>query len=142
MEIEQAMKILHPSTTLQALAEVEYFAGFNQSAKREAWDEACDEACVAVCDEIEKLQAENASLRDLLKLAVEDLKLPTYCCVNCLHGSVNEDICEQFDFDCKSCIAKDCPCENCKSDSNWHCWQWQRADKLKNLGIEVQTDGH
>lgn len=72
MEIEQAMKILHPNTTLQALAEVEYFVGFNQGAKREAWDEACDNACVTVCDEIEKLQAENASLRDLLKLAVEN----------------------------------------------------------------------
>ena len=50
MEIEQAMKILHPDTTLQALAEVECLVGFNQGAKREAWDEACDEACVTVCD--------------------------------------------------------------------------------------------
>ena len=58
MKIEQAIKILHPDTTLQALAEVEYLVGFNQGAKREAWDEACDNACVTVCDEIEKLQAE------------------------------------------------------------------------------------
>ncbi len=135
MEIEQAMKILHPNTTLQALAEVEYFVGFNQGAKREAWDEACDNACVTVCDEIEKLQAENASLRDLLKLAVEDLKSLADCCGHCLHAGVNEDICIRFDLDCKSCIAKDCPCGNCKNESNW---QWEHADKLEKLGIEVQ----
>ncbi len=67
MEIEQAMKILHPDTTLQALAEFAYLAGFRQSVRIEA----CEEACVAVCDEIERLRAENASLRELLKLAVE-----------------------------------------------------------------------
>ena len=134
MEIEQAMKILHPNTTLQALAEVEYFVVFNQIAKREAWDDACVEACITVCDEIEKLQAENASLRDLLKMAVEALKRPTYLCEYCLHAGVNEDICIRCELDCKSCIAKDCPCGNCRGESNW---QWQHADKLEKLGIEV-----
>ena len=52
--------------------------------------------------EIEKLQAENASLRDLLKLAAEDLKSLADCCEKCLHGNVNEDICRRFDFDCKN----------------------------------------
>lgn len=127
MEIEQAMKILHPDTTLQALAEVAYFAGFNSEI---AEIEAVNDACITVCDEIERLRAENASLRELLKLAVEDLKRPTYLCENCLHAGVNEDNCIRFDFDCKSCIVKDCPCGNCKNESNW---QWQHADKLKKL---------
>lgn len=125
MEIEQAMKILHPDTTIQALAEIAYFAGFNQSAKIEACDEACDEACVAVCDEIEKLKAENTSLRDLLKLAVEDLKEQSkyfghchYCTISNEHGG------------CK--LGKSIKASVC------NVWQWQHADKLEKLGIEVQ----
>ena len=35
MTYEEAMKILHPNTTLTALAEVEYYGGFNgQEAKK------------------------------------------------------------------------------------------------------------
>ena len=83
MEIEQAMKILHPDTTLQALAEVEYYAGFRQGATLEA----CDEACVAVCDEIERLRAENNIFTQSVgqntssALTYKDIK--TNFCPNC-----------------------------------------------------------
>ena len=49
MTHEEAMKILHPNTTLTALAEVEYYGGFNgQEAKIKAVEEACLLACQAL----------------------------------------------------------------------------------------------
>lgn len=49
MTYEQAKKILHPNTTLEILAEIEYYAGFNgEEAKRKAVDEACLVACEAL----------------------------------------------------------------------------------------------
>lgn len=46
MTYEQAKRILHPDTTLETLAEIEYYAGFNgEEAKRKAVDEACLVAC-------------------------------------------------------------------------------------------------
>lgn len=57
MTYEQAKKILHPDTTLEILAEIEYYAGFNgEEAKRKAVDEACLVACEALekCIEMEK----------------------------------------------------------------------------------------
>ena len=46
MTYEEAMKILHPNTTLTALAEVEYYGGFNG---QEAKIKAVEEACLLVC---------------------------------------------------------------------------------------------
>ena len=55
MTYEEAMKILHPNTTLTALAEVEYYGGFNgQEAKIKAVEEACLLACEALEKQIQK----------------------------------------------------------------------------------------
>ena len=55
MTHEEAMKILHPNTTLTALAEVEYYGGFNgQEAKIKAVEEACLLACEALEKQIPK----------------------------------------------------------------------------------------
>ena len=55
MTYEEAMKILHPSTTLTALVEVEYYGGFNgQEAKIKAVEEACLLACEALEKQIPK----------------------------------------------------------------------------------------
>ena len=55
MTYEEAMKILHPNTTFEALAEVEYYGGFNgQKAKIKAVDEACLLACEALEKQIPK----------------------------------------------------------------------------------------
>ena len=55
MTNEEAMKILHPDTTLTALAEVEYYGGFNgQEAKIKAVEEACLLACEALEKQIPK----------------------------------------------------------------------------------------
>lgn len=55
MTNEEAIKILHPNTTLTALAEVEYYGGFNgQEAKIKAVEEACLLACEALEKQIPK----------------------------------------------------------------------------------------
>ena len=55
MTYEEAIKILHPNTTLTALAEVEYYGGFNgQEAKIKAVEEACLLACEALEKQIQK----------------------------------------------------------------------------------------
>ena len=42
MSVEQAIRILHPDTTVEALAEIGYYAGFrSQEAELEAVNEAC-----------------------------------------------------------------------------------------------------
>ena len=49
MTYQEAKRILHPSTTADALAEIEYYAGFEgKRAKIEAVDEACLLACDAL----------------------------------------------------------------------------------------------
>ena len=47
MNIEQAIKILDPETTKEALAKIEYYAGFNG---KEAKLKAVNEACIIACD--------------------------------------------------------------------------------------------
>ena len=49
MTYQEAIRILDPKTTVEALAEIEYYAGFNGStAKQEAVNEACRVACEAM----------------------------------------------------------------------------------------------
>ena len=53
MTLGEAKRILHPDTTLLALAEIEYYAGFNG---QEAKLKAVEEACIVACEAIEKLE--------------------------------------------------------------------------------------
>lgn len=62
MSIEQAVALLNPETTAQALAEYEYYGGFRG---REAGVKACEEACrVAVKIMREKLSAERCEEKE------------------------------------------------------------------------------
>jgi hypothetical protein len=57
MTYKEAKLILHSDTTLVALTDIEYYAGFNgEKAKLEAINEACLVACEALdrCIEIDK----------------------------------------------------------------------------------------
>lgn len=51
MTCEEARNILHPNTTLQALSEIEYYAGFSG---REAKIKAVEEACLIACDALDR----------------------------------------------------------------------------------------
>lgn len=55
MTAADAKRIIHPDTTVEALAEIEYYGGFNgEAAKRAAVDEACLIACAALDKQIPK----------------------------------------------------------------------------------------
>lgn len=75
----------------------------------------------------EQLQKENAELKELLKLAINELK-------RCADDNGGCYGCKNLDLDKDECI-----CEEgkllCNSVDN-NMWQWQHADKLKELGVE------
>lgn len=55
MTAAEAKRIIHPDTTLEALAEVEYYGEFSgKNAKAAAVDEACLVACAALDKQIPK----------------------------------------------------------------------------------------
>lgn len=91
-------------------------------------------------DEVIAIQKENTELKELLKLAFEDIRgIVTGMeeCELCKNNDVGENIkyCHKHDFDCKNCeVLQICKCGQCKGTNNW---QWQHADKLKELGVEV-----
>lgn len=54
MKVENAIEILHPSTTMDALTQIEYFAGFNG---KQAKVRAVEEACLIACDSLKRDKA-------------------------------------------------------------------------------------
>lgn len=55
MTAEEAKRIMHPDTTVEALAEIEYYGGFSgKKAQIAAVDEACLVACTALDKQIPK----------------------------------------------------------------------------------------
>lgn len=45
MSIEEAIRILDPETSADAIAEIEYYAGFNKDKAIEKVNEVCEVAC-------------------------------------------------------------------------------------------------
>ena len=88
-------------------------------------------------DEVIAIQKENTELKELLKLAFDDIRgIVTGMeeCELCKNNDLGENIkyCHKYDLDCKNCeVLQDCKCGQCKGTNNW---QWQHADKLKELG--------
>lgn len=58
MTIEEAIKILHPNTTFEAITEIEYYGGFKGKEKAM---EAVNEACVVACEALEKQRSKKVS---------------------------------------------------------------------------------
>ena len=86
MSIEEAIRILDPETSADAIAEIEYYAGFNKDMTIEKVNETCEVACgvmrafkklkilyAKVCERCDKLEKENDELTDLDKL-IENLE--------------------------------------------------------------------
>lgn len=86
MSIEEAIRILDPETSADAIAEIEYYSGFNKDKTIEKVNEACEVACgvmrafeklkilyAKVCERCDKLEKENDELTDLDKL-IENLE--------------------------------------------------------------------
>lgn len=55
MTLEKAIRLLDPSTTMEAIAEIEYYAGFSgKTAAIQAIDDACEIACDAMREKLER----------------------------------------------------------------------------------------
>lgn len=59
MTIEQAIRILDPATTAEALGEIDYYGGFHGREKAVA---ACDEACRVAVKIMRKYQEEHSDI--------------------------------------------------------------------------------
>lgn len=59
MTIEQAIRILDPATTAEALGEIDYYGGFRGRKKMVA---ACDEACRSAVKIMRKYQEEHNNI--------------------------------------------------------------------------------
>ena len=55
MTYEEAKRILHPDTTREALAEIEFLGGFKGKEKLQ---DAVDEACLMACEALDKQMPE------------------------------------------------------------------------------------
>ena len=64
MTIDQAIRILDPETTAEALGEIEYYGGLRG---REGMSAACEEACRIAVGIMQKYQEENKD-SDLIQL--------------------------------------------------------------------------
>lgn len=52
MDMQQAIRLLHPDTTREALAEAEYYGGFNGHEQAIA---LINEACIVACDTMQRV---------------------------------------------------------------------------------------
>lgn len=93
MTISEAIRILDPDTTLAALAEIEYYAGFGG---RKAKVAACDEACRIACDALRTHTKQLNAAKKAIKLAASG-----HCCSicgrDCIGGGVTA--CSAFAWD-------------------------------------------
>ena len=74
MSIEEAIRILDPKTSADAIAEIEYYAGFNRDKPIEKVDEACEVACDIMREhlkDVETMFSDNDSYEDLKQMSHE-----------------------------------------------------------------------
>ena len=83
MSVEQAIEILHPDTTRAALAEIEYYGGFNG---REACIKAVDAACLVACDAMQKQVAKEPATETKQGMTF-------YKCPNCGRALFSDKYC-------------------------------------------------
>ena len=94
MTAEEATRILHPSTTSEALAEIECYGGFNG---KQAKVEAVNTACLVACEALEKqIPKELIYEREQSSPFGEDDYAYCPCCENPLPNGVNYcEVCGQ-----------------------------------------------
>ncbi len=144
MNIEQALKILHPDTTREALADIDYCGRVD----------ACNEACLTVCEEIKRLQKENESLNIRVKIyqnTKDSCKLfPNYNCAlyheyAVLESKLNKAITllqlikEYIPHQCSTCahwgdgIKMRCNAGGCLNPYKPDRWEWIYKAELQEL---------
>lgn len=71
MDLHEAYEILHPDTTRQKLAEIEYYGGFTGREKK---NKALEEACIVACNAIQELQTLKDQMDEDLTFHILELK--------------------------------------------------------------------
>lgn len=91
MSIEQAIRLLHPETTAEAIAEIKYYGGFHGNA---AALDAINDACIVACEALEK-QIPKKPL-----VSIEELGMHRWRCPNCNGYGTTEDYGGWNDYCC------------------------------------------
>lgn len=76
MSIEEAIRILNPETSADAIAEIEYYAGFNRNRAIEKVEEACIIACDIMREHLEDTEtvfSDKVSYENLNQMSKERL---------------------------------------------------------------------
>ena len=104
MNYEEAILLLHPDTTAEALAEIEYYGGFNG---HEAMIRAVSEACILACEALEKRVPKKPKEK-------ESPERTHYTCPNCDYIPLT------IYADGYHLGNKPNYCERCGQDINWN----------------------
>lgn len=98
MDINEAIRILDPETTSEALAEIEYYNGFSgHFAKVEACDEAC-EIAVAVMRAQQAAEKNDPLTLDELRDDDHVHAAGACYCKECKHWHENTGFCEENSY--------------------------------------------
>lgn len=104
MTYEEAKRILHPDTTREALAEIEFLGGFKGKEKTR---KAVDEACIMACEALDKQIPQRP-------INLSNAPLDAYCAI----------------FRCPRCKgrlkmkSKGAYCDKCGQAIDWEGWKW------------------
>ncbi len=73
MTIEEAIRILDPETSVDALTEINYYTGFNREKSIEVVDEACVVACDVMREHLQDEEFYKSSYEDLNEMPKEQI---------------------------------------------------------------------
>lgn len=73
MTIEEAIRILDPETSVDALTGINYYTGFNREKSIEVVDEACVVACDVMRGHLQDEESYKSSYEDLNKMPKEQI---------------------------------------------------------------------
>lgn len=73
MTIDEAIRILDPETSVDALTEINYYTGFNREKSIEVVDEACVVACGVMREHLQDEESYKSSYEDLNKMSKEQI---------------------------------------------------------------------
>lgn len=101
MSIERAIRLLHPDTTIEAIAEIEEYNGLtNKPAAIAAINDACKIACVSMEKDVAKSIKYNRNYKR------NELEYYTFWCPTCEQNIVNLNVYHKY-------------CPNCGQKLNW-----------------------
>ena len=114
---------------------IAYWGGIYSELKfwdREIWGQYKTNEKLSMYEiRIDELNEDNEALREILALAMKDIKHMDNC-TTCQHQDSDPDC----DCECDKCMSETCVCVKCSNDENW---RWKHADQFDCvLGVVSQ----